>query len=71
MICTWLAKYDTMPASAVWEPHFVIGVIIFFVGMALNWQADAILINLRKPGETGYKIPYVRSSAAQTPPRCS
>ncbi len=40
-----------------YTPHFIIGSILFIAGMAINWKADAILINLRKPGETGYKIP--------------
>jgi len=35
----------------------VAGVILFFVGFALNLHHDAILRDLRKPGETGYKIP--------------
>lgn len=39
-------------------PHFVIGFTLFFTGLTINWQADSILRNLRKPGETGYKIPY-------------
>jgi len=34
-----------------------LGIVIFFLGMAINVQSDAILRNLRKPGETGYKIP--------------
>ncbi|MCO5260501.1 MAG: DUF1295 domain-containing protein [Crocinitomicaceae bacterium] len=38
-------------------PAFIIGAIVFFIGMTINWQSDTILINLRKPGETGYKIP--------------
>jgi hypothetical protein len=37
--------------------RFVIGVIAFFTGMALNLHSDNILRNLRKPGEAGYKIP--------------
>ena len=37
--------------------RFISGTIIFFSGLYLNWQADNMLINLRKPGETGYKIP--------------
>lgn len=36
----------------------VIGVVLFFVGFAINLHSDAILRNLRKPGETGYAIPY-------------
>lgn len=39
------------------DPRFIIGCIIFLIGMFINWQSDGILINLRKPGETGYKIP--------------
>jgi 3-oxo-5-alpha-steroid 4-dehydrogenase 1 len=33
------------------------GIAIFFLGMFINIHSDSILRNLRKPGETGYKIP--------------
>ncbi len=33
------------------------GAILFFGGMMINWKSDSILIHLRQPGETGYKIP--------------
>ncbi len=36
---------------------FIAGLIVFITGALINNQADTILINLRKPGETGYKIP--------------
>ena len=36
---------------------FILGIIIFFIGFFINNQSDTILINLRKPGELGYKIP--------------
>ncbi|MBW7892339.1 MAG: DUF1295 domain-containing protein [Chitinophagaceae bacterium] len=36
---------------------FIAGTILFFTGLVINWQSDTILIRLRKPGETGYKIP--------------
>jgi hypothetical protein len=39
------------------DPRFIVGTLIFWVGLIINWQSDGILINLRKPGETGYKIP--------------
>jgi 3-oxo-5-alpha-steroid 4-dehydrogenase 1 len=39
------------------DPRFIIGVILFFTGLYINWRADNILIHLRKPGETNYKIP--------------
>lgn len=37
---------------------FVIGVTLFLTGFAINLHADHVLRTLRKPGETGYKIPY-------------
>ena len=40
------------------DPRFVIGVALFLAGWAVNLNSDAILRNLRKPGETGYKIPH-------------
>jgi 3-oxo-5-alpha-steroid 4-dehydrogenase 1 len=40
------------------NPHFISGAILFFTGMVINWKSDTILINLRKKGDTGYKIPY-------------
>lgn len=39
------------------EPHFYLGLLIYCIGWLLNYQSDDILRNLRKPGETGYKIP--------------
>jgi len=44
--------------SWLYDPRFIIGFFMFCSGLAINWQADNILIHLRKPGETGYKIPY-------------
>jgi len=40
------------------DPRFIIGLLLFVLGMRINWQSDNILINLREPNETGYKIPY-------------
>lgn len=37
--------------------NFIVGIFLFILGMTINWISDGILINLRKPGETGYKIP--------------
>ena len=39
------------------DPRFVVGHMMFLFGMAANIHSDTILKNLRKPGETGYKIP--------------
>lgn len=38
-------------------PQFIVGSVIFVLGVIINWQADGVLINLRKPNETDYKIP--------------
>ncbi|MCW3125356.1 MAG: hypothetical protein JWO03_1014 [Bacteroidetes bacterium] len=39
------------------SPRFIIGIIVFITGVVINHQSDNILLSLRKPGETGYKIP--------------
>ncbi len=51
---TNFASYDT---SWFYDPRFVVGCLVFLFGMAINIQADMLLKSLRKPGETGYKIP--------------
>lgn len=42
-----------------WLMHFstLSGALLFVIGLIINWKSDSILIHLRKPGETGYKIP--------------
>ena len=39
------------------SPRFILGIIVFISGVFINVKSDNILISLRKPGETGYKIP--------------
>lgn len=43
---------DTRTAAAL-----VAGSLIWAAGLYINLDSDAVLRNLRKPGETGYKIP--------------
>lgn len=57
LIGYFLGNFRIYDAAWLTSPQFLIGSIIFFIGMIINWQSDTILINLRKPGETGYKIP--------------
>ncbi len=45
-------------ASWLSDPRFIGGALLFLAGFAINQQSDQILFNLRKPGETGYKIPH-------------
>eukprot|EP00808_Paulinella_micropora_P029859 g9094.t1 len=52
---TVLANY---PQGYFYHPQFLAGFGLFLVGAAINVHADHVLRNLRKPGETGYKIPF-------------
>lgn len=47
-------QYDSSWLSS---PTTLLGAGLFVIGMWINWQSDNILIHLRQPGETGYKIP--------------
>ncbi len=38
------------------DPRFVAGAALFIAGFIINRRADRILRNLRKPGESGYRI---------------
>jgi hypothetical protein len=39
------------------SPHFVAGAALFALGAWINLKSDAMLIALRRPGESGYRIP--------------
>ena len=39
------------------DPRFLIGSGLFIVGLVINRHSDRILRNLRRSGETGYRIP--------------
>ncbi len=54
----YLGNFRVYEISWLWSAPFIIGTVLFFIGMIINWRSDTILLNLRKPGETGYKIPY-------------
>ena len=50
----FLANY---PDNYFMQPHFITGAILFAAGIFINWKADNVLIHLRNPDETDYKIP--------------
>mmetsp|Transcript_48497 Transcript_48497/g.109890 ORF Transcript_48497/g.109890 Transcript_48497/m.109890 type:complete len:283 (-) Transcript_48497:86-934(-) len=52
--CFSLMRLLMIPISGV---SFFLGMIVWVLGLYVNMDADRILRNLRKPGETGYKIP--------------
>ena len=45
--------------SAEWlsRPCFWIGVLIFLMGMVINWHSDHVIRSLRKPGDTKHYLP--------------
>ncbi|XP_069814250.1 3-oxo-5-alpha-steroid 4-dehydrogenase 1 isoform X3 [Dendropsophus ebraccatus] len=54
---SYLCQYAQLPDNWIYDPRFIIGIALFIFGMLINIHSDRILRNLRKPGETGYKIP--------------
>ncbi len=50
----FFAKYTS---AYFFSAQFIVGAVLFFWGIWINWDHDTRLIHLRKPGETGYKIP--------------
>lgn len=53
----WLGWYAEFSENPWIQIPFLIGILLFAFGMFINLQSDEILLNLRKPGETAYKIP--------------
>jgi len=54
---TFLTSVSDYQWDWVTDPKTILGFLLFFVGLCINWRSDHILINLRRPGEKGYKIP--------------
>ena len=54
----FLAYFETYTDAHFSHPLFFVGIGLFFIGAIINNVSDHILINLRKPNETGYKIPH-------------
>lgn len=44
--------------TPLWTAHFVIGAAVFVAGFALHVHSDLVIRDLRRPGETGYRIPH-------------
>lgn len=61
---TYLGSYyfEFNSPTSIFSGYFIVGSIIFFLGMAINIHCDSILRRLaasKKPGDKkGYKIPY-------------
>jgi len=58
----WNGRYlfvDTSARYTDWmgDPRFLLGLAVFALGFVINRRADQVLRGLRKPGESGYRIP--------------
>lgn len=55
----WLG-YLALPYPELWlyDPRFIIGIILFVTGFIINQYHDQLLIRLRKNSGTSYKIPF-------------
>ena len=41
------------------EPHALIGLLLFFIGMGINLHSDHVIRTLRKPGDTRHYLPQM------------
>jgi len=57
LIGYYFGSLKSYPIEWLYDPRFIIGSVLFLAGFIINIQSDTILINLRGPNESGYKIP--------------
>ena len=57
VIARWLSEFGDYGGWGVTDFRLLGGAAIFGLGWWINTDSDRILRNLRRPGETGYKIP--------------
>ena len=65
--CTWngfnqatqLILVKAYPDEWLYDPRFIVGVVIFYWGFWVNIQSDRILVNLRKGSEASGEKKYV------------
>lgn len=53
-----ISPAGTYSVNWLYTPQFIIGVVIFFVGLVINLNSDYIIRNLRRPGDTKHYIPH-------------
>ncbi len=54
----WVGVYAEYTNKWLTDPRFIIGCLLYLFGYFLNKHSDYTLANLRKPGESDFKIPY-------------
>ncbi len=53
----WLGFFGRYPDAWLTHPQFLVGLALFVTGATINLRSDDILRRLRRPGDTGYRIP--------------
>ena len=53
----FIAPDDMYTAAWITTPQFIVGVLLFFVGMDINLHSDHVIRHLRAPGDTKHYLP--------------
>ena len=53
----YISPDDYYPADWLTDPRFIVGFLVFIIGMYINIQSDDIIRNLRKEGDTKHYLP--------------
>lgn len=53
----FLAPEDLYSTTYLYRINFWIGILVFFLGMGINWHSDYVIRHLRKPGDTKHYLP--------------
>lgn len=53
----YLTPQDMYRSGWFASPWFIVGTLVFFAGMGINWYSDYIIRHLRKPGDTRHYLP--------------
>ena len=53
----YVSPENAYPVSWLGSPLFILGTVVFLIGMAINLQSDYIIRHLRKPGDTRHYLP--------------
>ena len=56
----YLSPKTMYPISWLYDPRFIIGALVFLLGMAINIDSDKYIRSLRKPGDTAHYFPHKR-----------
>lgn len=52
----WISELGSYRTEWLWDPRFLLGLVLFLGGRTINVRSDAVLIALRNEGR-GYRVP--------------